>query len=356
MMNGHKATAHTAGDARLRAPRNQRELIRMFGLYDEATGLDGLLARFDVSTLAAWTLDRVALGNTAREPRPPADTDPVAHLKSLLLSSPFRQFAVRNLLDAFPDTPRLLFVHVPKCAGTDLTGALRERYVSIDSAMENPHWYTAEQRFKYLRDLVLAAPFTDALFVRGHVPLRYYVNQSLIRPNDQIFTVLRDPVDVIISMMNYVLTRFRDDPVGATPDTRQWLANMGLRGLPSIADAAGWRDLASRILREPRVVPDNILCNALGRGDAASALDFLVASDIEITDLTRYEPWLAQRWGIARSARANESVKFVTRSSLPADDLALIQTKVAEDRILFDRVRQCLDQAGTLSILGRVVA
>jgi hypothetical protein len=178
----------------------------------------------------------------------------------------------------------------------------------------------------------------------------------LIRPNDQIFTVLRDPVDVIISMMNYVLTRFRDDPVGDTPDTRQWRANMGLRTLPSASDAAGWRDLASRILREPRVVTDNILCNALGRGDAASALDFLVASDIEITDLTRYEPWLAQRWGIARSARANESIKFVTRASLPAEDLALIETKVAEDRILFDRVRQCLDRAGSLSIHGRVVA
>lgn len=355
MMSGHKATPHTGGDARLRAPRNQRELIRMFGLYDDATGLDGLLARFDVSSLAAWTLDRVALGSTAREPRPPADTDPAMHLKSLLLSNPFRQFAVRNLLDAFPDTPRLLFVHVPKCAGTDLTWALRARYVSIDSAMENPHWYTPEQRFRYLRDLVLAAPFADALFVRGHVPLRYYVNQSLIRPNDQVFTVLRDPVDVVISMMNYVLTRFRDDPAGTTPDTRQWLANMGLRHLTPTA-GAGWRDLAGRILREPRIVADNILCNALGRGDAASALDLLVASDIEITDLTRYEPWLARRWGIGRSARANESVKFVTRASLAGDDLTLIESKVAEDRILFERVRQGLDRAGTLSIRGRTLA
>lgn len=354
-MSGHKATPHDRGDARLRAPRNQRELMRMFALYEEATGLDGLLARFNFSHMAPWMLDRVVLGHTAREPRPPADTDPVAHAKALLLSSPFRQFAVRNLLDAFPDTPRLLFVHVPKCAGTDLTWALRERFVSIDSAMENPHWYTAEQRFLYLRQLVLTAPFADALFVRGHVPLRYYVNQNLVRPNDLVFTVLRDPTDVVISMINYVLTRFRDDPEGNTPDTRQWFNALGINRLPAVS-GAGWRDLGRRLLRERRVVADNILCNALGRGDAATAVDFMVASDIEITDLQRYEPWLARRWGIGRSARANESVKFIQRADLAPDDLALIGQKTAEDRVLYDRVRACLDQAGSAAIPGRALA
>lgn len=356
MLSGHKASRRLTTDAKLRPPRNQRELIRMLALYDDRTGLDGLLARFDFSAMAPWMLDRVALGVTAREPRPPAETDPAERMRELILSNPFRQFTVRNFLDAFPEVPRLLFVHVPKCAGTDLTWALRQRHFSIDSTVENPHWYTVEQRLSYLADLAGSAGFADAIFVRGHVPLRYYVNQSLIRPGDQVFTVLRDPADVIISMVNYVLTRFRDDPTGATPDTRQWLANMGMRQVPPDLAEAGWRDLARRVLRQPRVVADNILCNALGRGDAASAMELLIASDIEITDLSRYDAWLAERWNIPRSARANESVKFISRNSLAADDLALIETKITEDRALYNAVRPHIDASATTSIRGRALA
>lgn len=343
-------------DVRLRAPRSQRALIRALALYDDRSGLDGWLARFDFSALAPWMLDRVILGPTAREPYPSAGTDPADRVRALILSNPFRQFAVRNLLDAFPDIPRLLFVHVPKCAGTDLTAALRQRYFSIDSTMENPNWFTAEQRLAYMADLAASADHAEAIFVRGHVPLRYYVNQSLIRPGDQVFTVLRDPTDVIISMINYVLTRFRDDPAGSAPDTRQWLANMGMRRIPADLSADGWRDLAGQVLRQPRVVGDNILCHALGRGDAASARECLVASDIEITDLSRYDAWLAQRWNIPRSARANESVKFISRDSLPAADRALIEAKTQEDRALYDAVRPLIEASPTPSIRGRVLA
>jgi hypothetical protein len=341
---------------KLRAPRSQREVIRMLALYEEQTGLDGLLARFDFSAIAPWMLDRIVLGQPNREPRPPADTDPAEHVKALLLSNPFRQFALRNLLDAFPEKPRVLFVHVPKCAGTDLTASLQERYFSIDGAVENPGWFTPERRLAYLRGVVLAAEFVDTLFVRGHVPLRYYVNQALIRPGDQVFTVLRDPVDVVISMVNYVLTRLRDDPAGRTPDTRQWLAQLGMQQMPANLTQADWIGFAGRVMREKRVVTDNILCNALGRGDAASALEFMVASDIEITDISRYESWLAQRWGIPESRRANESVKFISRSSLGTEDMGFIESKVTEDRVLYDAVRRRLDATHAVSVRGRVLA
>jgi hypothetical protein len=222
--------------------------------------------------------------------------------------------------------------------------------------MENQGWYTPEARFAYLRDLALAEPFVDAFFVRGHVPLRFYVNQALIRPGDQIFTVLRDPVDVVISMVNYVLTRLRNDPRGDSPDTRQWLAGLGLPSLPDGLTPADWLGFARKVLRERRVVPDNILCNALGLGDAASSLENLVASDIEITDVPRYEPWLRTRWGITGSRRANESEKFVTRATLGDDDLALIDAKTQEDRTVHQAVVRRLDAAAGPSIRGRVLA
>lgn len=327
----------------------------MLALFDEATGLDGLLDKFDFDGAVAWSLDRIFLGQPSRDPRPPADTDPVAHAKALLMSNGFRQFVLRAILDAFPEKPRVLFVHVPKCAGTDLRWVLEKRYFSIDGAIENPGWYTPERRLQYLGDIVKAAPFVDRIFVRGHVPLRFYVNQGLVRPGDDVFTVVRDPVDVLISMINYVLTRFRSDPTGTTPDTRQWLSHLGMPRLPPTMSGADWGTLARRILREKRIVTDNILCNALGRGDAASSLEFMIASDIEVTNLPRYEPWLAQRWGVPKSERANESFKFVTRANLAPDDMDLIMSKVTEDRILYDRIQASLDAVDTLSIRGRVL-
>lgn len=341
---------------KLRPPRTQRDVVRMLALYDDTEGLDGLVKRFDFSGLAPWALQRIVLGQPTKDKRPPAATDPAVYFKELLLSNTFRQMVLRNVLDAFPDKPRVLFVHVPKCAGTDLTLILQERYFTINGTMENPGWYTPETRLQYLRDIVRASDFVDSFFVRGHVPLRFYVNQALIRPGDQIFTVLRDPVDVVISMVNYVLTRLRNDPTGSSPDTRQWLTGLGMQRLPATVSPAQWLEFARFVMREKRVVADNILCNALGHGDAATAMEYLVASDIEISDVARYEPWLRARWGIPASNRANESVKFITRAGLTADDLGLIDSKVTEDKILYQTVKGHLDTSGGFSIRGRVLA
>jgi hypothetical protein len=116
---------------KLRPPRTQAEVMRMLALYEPEGGLDALLARFDFGDLAPWTLQRIVLGQATKDVRPPADADPAAYCQTLLLSNPFRQFVLRNVLNAYPDKPRILFVHVPKCAGTDLTHALRERYFSM---------------------------------------------------------------------------------------------------------------------------------------------------------------------------------------------------------------------------------
>lgn len=189
--------------------------------------------------------------------------------------------------------------------------------------------------------------------MRGHVPLRFYVNQGLIRPGDQVFTVLRDPLDMVVSVVNYVLTRLAADPEGKSPDTKQWRGWLGIAHLPARADDGAWHALAGRVLRERRIVANNIICHALGRGDTASTLDYLRISDIEIPDVPRYETWLRARWNIGQSGRANESVIFIRREGLDAEDRALIASKTAADRAVFDLVRARLDTVTTPSIRGR---
>jgi hypothetical protein len=328
----------------------------MLGFYDSGRGLDSVLERFDFGSSPPWQLQRIILGAVPPGQRPAIDIDLRIYVKQLLSSDDFRRVAFRNFLDAFPEKRRLLFVHIQKCAGTDLSAALSERYFAVNGTMDNPAWLSVDERFAYLRDLVLAAPFVDTFFVRGHVPLRYYVNQHLIRPGDQIFTVVRDPIDIVVSAVNYRLMRFQADPSGRHTDTRLWLADLGLTQFPSDAPPGDLLGFAKRILRTPRVVPNNMLCQALGTDDAKSALANIVASDIEVTDLNRYEAWLRERWDIPASKHANTSRKFLTVATLDAEDRALIEAMTAEDRSLYSALTKQLDASGRVSIQGRQMA
>ena len=46
------------------------------------------------------------------------------------------------------------------------------------------------------------------------------------RPQDHVFTIMRDPLDIALSVVNYVLTRFAVNIEAGEPgpDTRDWLA------------------------------------------------------------------------------------------------------------------------------------
>ena len=51
------------------------------------------------------------------------------------MSAAFQQEVLTLLLNAFPEKRRLLFVHIPKCAGSDLSHHLMTRYPSIDQRL-----------------------------------------------------------------------------------------------------------------------------------------------------------------------------------------------------------------------------
>jgi hypothetical protein len=343
-------------DMKLRPPRDTREVFQMLAFFDLARGVNSILEQFDFGRTVPAQLQRIVLGTVPPGERAPADAEPAEYFRQLLTSEEFRRGVVRNFLNAFPEKARLLFVHIPKCAGSDLAANLSRRYWPVVGTMDNPHWMTIEQRLNYLREQVLAVPFVDSFLLRGHVRLRYYVNQGLIRPGDQIFTIVRNPVDLVVSAINYRLTRLSNDPTGKTPDTRMWLGEMGIKQFPADASDEDLVAFGRRMLRMPRVVGSNTLCNALGNGDAASALDNIAASDIEITDITRYEAWLRDRWAITSSARANTSRKYLTTATLAPAERALIEEKTQEDQVLFAQLTRQLDACGRSSLFGREIA
>ena len=52
---------------------------------------------------------------------------------------------VEMILNAHPEKRRLIFVHVPKCAGTDLTANLGTRYPTVHQTLADPNWMPPER-------------------------------------------------------------------------------------------------------------------------------------------------------------------------------------------------------------------
>ena len=81
----------------------------------------------------------------------------------------------------------------------------------------------------------------------------------------------------------------------------------------------------------------------------------IAASEIEITDIARYAEWLAGRWGVAESLRANASPKVVDTQILAAGERDYIEAISVEDVRLFAVIKGALDR-GAVSIRGRDLA
>jgi hypothetical protein len=112
-------------------------------------------------------------------------------------------------------------------------------------------------------------------------------------------------------------------------------------------------NLARRILREPSVLTRNPLCEYLGVGDAESALNAMARSNIEITDIARYDLWFEQKFGIATGMRENVSRKILKVSELGIEDKELLQDLIDDqDKELYDMIFAALDRSGALSVQG----
>lgn len=342
----------------LPTPCMPRDAFRLFPFYDRSYGLSDLLARLDFDgqqprhiRYAVFGALRVADGRDEFAANTYAPRD---HLNQLLMSTGFQQEVLTLLLNAFPEKRRLLFVHIPKCAGSDLSHHLMTRYPSIDQRMMDEKWTPKDALFAALRDLVPALPLFDSIFARGHIRLNWYLERGLARPIDRLFTIMRHPIEIAVSQANYVMMRMAQDlEAGKTGlDTQQWLVHLGFDEMPQwpLPDLA--EHVCHKTLRTREIVIANPLCHWLGGGDAATVLERLASSGAEVTETTRYNGWLRETWGIASITRLNESRKFITQGALDREELDYLNEISAEDAKLFETVQQRLAGLGTNSLTG----
>ena len=341
----------------LRRPADPRALFEFLGLYDEAAGLAQLLSRLEFGNMRPEQMHYGAFG---------AYPDSVAevlrwgtyyardHLQETLLSDAFQTGLIPLFLRAFPEKRRLIFVHIPKCAGTDLAFHFRARYPSLDRSLTDPQWTTKAAMFHRLARLAAHVRNSDSIFVHGHINLADHIAAGTIRPTDRIFTVIRDPFSVAISQINYVLTRFNEDFAAGKlqPDTSGWSRAMDLGAIPAKMSDAFVNRVTSAALRNEDLILPNSLCLWLGGGGAQPVIDRLVTYDVELTDVAHYNDWLRAAWGFDATTRFNESKKFISEKNLTTDDLTHLNSITREDQRFYRTVERLAVASGKLSLTG----
>jgi hypothetical protein len=245
-------------------------------------------------------------------------------------------------------------VHIPKCAGTDLTFHFRARFPSLDRSLTDPQWTAKPAMLQRIARVVAHLHGSDRVFVHGHINLADHIAAGVIRPSDRAFTILRDPLQVAISQINYVLTRFDEDMTTGKfrPDTKEWADVLELGTLPARMSEAFIRRLTGAALRHEDLVLPNTIGSWLGGEGAQPVVDRLARFNVEVTDTSRYNAWLAQAWGIDAPTRWNASKAFVTSDSLSRDDLMHLNSITGEDRRIYRAYQTIVAASGRLSVSG----
>ena len=160
--------------------------------------------------------------------------NPIANFIAALSSGEFQSQLAARLVRAFPEKRRLFYVHIPKCAGVELASHLISRYPSINTNLLDPVLTSRpEELFLAIKHVVLEIAVSDTIFISGHTHLGTYQswNGNGIRYEDEVFTVVREPIDQIVSQINYVLTRIFTGEGPVPLDTKGWRVEFGVDDL-----------------------------------------------------------------------------------------------------------------------------
>ncbi len=124
-------------------PRSQADLFPLLATYNPRTGWDAFIETIDFTDVTPSQICQVVLGRppvTVEQAIPASGYDPRKHFRGALVSREFRQRFLATFLRAYPLLGRDVFIHVPKCAGTDLTLNLGWRSVPLPRTLEVEGW------------------------------------------------------------------------------------------------------------------------------------------------------------------------------------------------------------------------
>ena len=352
---GNGGQLQRVGGVRRGSPTNLRDTFEQFAFFRREEGIDKFIHALPLQNMPLrqvyYAVHGRAPDSFATAVYPPEMTATDAFLAALK-SDEFRRNFVPRFLSAFPEKRRLFFVHVPKCAGVDLSSYLISLLPSLKTQVLDPEWATRIEFYNLIKDLVLEIKASDSIYIHGHNTLLTYSEWSVLRFEDEIFTIVREPISRVLSQVNYVLTRIFSDEVPIAPDTQGWRQRFNVDDLAISHSAEQVLKLARRCLYDEEVVEPNVICRYLGSGTYDSAIEQSVIHQLEITDTSRYDEWCWVRWGRREATRRNVSRPYVSLGDFTSDDRAYIASICTEDLKFHRLIIERLEQSGRCSLFG----
>jgi hypothetical protein len=329
-------------------PMRQRDVLELFMALGAQATAESIVMSCDLRDAEPRSLLFVVLGRWPTQAELAEHAGHYRarqHLRSLLLGQEFRTHLVRRICDAFPERPRLLYVRIPRCAGEHFLAMANTLHAVLPPDL--PVWRPRDEavfipavgsfigRFNFTKTILLAQASLGP-FVQVHADtgqggadsLPWRLNPPPQRPGDRLFTIIREPVSLILSQVNAILTDLYAGPAGRTPRSETWRQKLG--PLPPPDDLAAWKKLGEAILLR---LPDrNPICTALADGTAAASLQACRLTDIEIADVSRYGEWVRYKWDLEPDPPSNISRPILAEADLGSSAHAHLTGIVAEDR------------------------
>ncbi len=339
-------------------PTNLRDTFELFRFYRPDVGIKRMLQDTGVGDMSPRQIYHSVHGrppDSLEAALPSANYNATANFLAALSSVEFQQNLAAHFLQAFPEKRRLFFVHIPKTAGVDVATRLISRFPSINTnLLDRTLTPRTDELFLAIKHILLEMLCSDTVFISGHTHLGTYQRWTGngVRCGDDVFTVVREPMDRILSQVNYVLTRIFSEQTPVQPDTVGWrkvfkVEDMEIRQSPDRVF-----QLARRILHDRGVVVPEIMCEFIGGSGFEAAVTKTVAHDLEVIDLRQLDAWTEQRWGVREKTRLNTSEKFVSLKDFSAEDIQYARAIVREDMKYYETVLGALDRHGGTSIRG----
>ena len=339
-------------------PESVRQVIMSFVFFEHEEGVQSIARKIDFSDATRRQIMAVTSGRLPGKASQPIGSPPFNAKGAFVraLSSPEFQTRIREIvLASFPEKRRLINLHIPKCAGTDLEIALKRRHPFLHHTMSIPEATPKPDLFAALRLLALGMQFSDAIAITGHVHLEWYLKHGLIRVQDDVFTTIREPRERIYSQISYMLTTMVNFRGTSRHDTAGWLAAIGMDDLEADPSPGYLLETGRRLLRSRTIMRPNEICGILGDGTAETAIANLVVADAEITDMQRYSAWRTSKFKFSPPDRINKSRPLFTDDLANTADRQIVDGLIEQDVVLYDSIQRVLGRTDLLSVRGRAL-
>jgi hypothetical protein len=263
------------------------------------------------------------------------DRERAEHIVATLTCTEFRQSLVANVSATMPWVRRLFFVHIPRTAGTSVgrTIASHSELLVWHESYVNDEWFNRAMERLGCDPLTYAIRFLaqfctpgTPLLVMGHVPVSVLLSERLLRARDEVFTIVRPPLEIILSNLAYMVeVALGPSEAPDAIDWREWFRCLGCKARnPTEMQPQDF----GRIVRSARFGEE--YGNPINRylsleEDPRSVADLMAYLNIKVLTAGTVSQYLRERLGVTKPLRLDNASNVGVRKRLVAEDMAFIR-------------------------------